>query len=292
MLKRILRGLLIGLVAIGCTSPNGELLDFALNEAGENRQEIEMFLKTHSEDTGQKEAAEYMVAAMVGQFAMEGEGMDSLEALYRTLPQKEITRFDSASLQKARIYASFPLKKVSDLETLSSQYLSSNFDDAWRRRQDRPWNKDLSTEEYCELLAPYRVGNEKLTQWRDPYRNWLAGIEDSLSRCQNSVEAARIVAMHIGTMPYNDQLSTPHRSAIDLLEWPVGYCRDDCDRTLYAMRAEGIPVAVDVMPVSPDNGGSHKWTVVYDNLDKTYRMFDNGSFLPTRDSIHYDQRKK
>lgn len=67
---------------------------------------------------------------------------------------------------------------------------------------------------------------------------------------------------------YNDELTTPHRDALSLLNCTVGSCRDDCDRYIFAMRACGIPVSSDMILCSPDNGTSHQWMVIRDNHTK------------------------
>lgn len=177
-----------------------------------------------------------------------------------------------------------PQTVTKDTATVTADYLVENIDDAWRLLKSRPWNSELPQEVVCEMLLPYRIGDEPLTRWRGPYPEWLAELEDTLARCGSSVEAVRIIVDRIGTCHYNDQLSTPHRSALDLLEMPVGYCREDCDRMLYAMRSMGVPVVVDKMLLSPDNGGSHMWTVVWDNIVHRTRMFDSEDYPPTRGS--------
>ena len=42
----------------------------------------------------------------------------------------------------------------------------------------------------------------------------------------------------------------------------VGFCREMCDQAVYAMRACGIPVTVDMFVYSPEYQGSHQWNVV------------------------------
>lgn len=273
----------------GCGSRGS--VDAVLDAAGDNRAEIEQVIARY-EDTDTAEAARWLVGAMLGRNGRVGAGMDSLETIYAQLPNGATWQLDSAQLARGRNFANLPLEKVSDAAAIPADYLISNLRDAYRLRDSRKWNAQLSDEQFCELLLPYRIGDEPLSDWRRAYRRWLAPVEDSIALIDNAVDAARIVSRFIGSCPYNDQLSTPHRSAIALLEHPVGYCREDCDRTVYAMRAAGIPVAVDMMLVSPENGGGHQWNVVYDNEAGIMRMFDNLRYPPTRDRIHNDWRRK
>lgn len=280
------------LLLFGCVKSNDmdALVDEVLTEADGNAGEFETLLNRY--DGYDKEIATYAIAAVWGRGARSGVGIDSIEALYRELPVRNSWQFDSAQLERGKRYMAMHLTRTKDAEVITAEYLEENIDDAIRLRDTRLWNKEIPKDIFCEMLLPYRLGDEPLSSWRLPYRTWLAELEDTLAKCNSSVEAAAIISRKIGTSPYNDRLSTPRRSALNLLEAPIGYCREDCDRTLYAMRSMGVPVATDMMLVSPDNGASHSWTVVWDNIDKRTRMFDNSAYTPTRDRIHYDKRRK
>ena len=282
----------LGTFVCGCSrSERQALIEATMREARDNAGEMQLVLDGYRGGVCSG-AAEYVVAAVYGQGTRTGHGMDSIEALYRELPRNNSWGFDSMQMVRGERYASIPTIFVKDVGTLTASYIRNNIDDAWRLRSDRLWNQGIPDEIFYEMLLPYRIGNEPLSDWRDAYRKSLSSLADTLKQCGSSVLAARIIAEEIGACPYNDRLSTPHRSALDLLEAPVGYCREDCDRTVYAMRSLGVPVAIDRMLVSPENGGSHSWVVVWDNIDHTTRMFDNKAYLPTRDSVHYDQRRK
>lgn len=67
---------------------------------------------------------------------------------------------------------------------------------------------------------------------------------------------------------------------------------DECDRAMYAMRANGIPSAIDGFFVSPDNGGSHRWDVLYDNLSGRFIPFNTGDNMPARKTDYSDYRRK
>ncbi len=273
-----------------CSITDDKFLGDALEQSGANADQIKYVLDNYDGD--RKSIAEFLVCSMIGKYSVVGEGLDSIEALYKCLPNGKSWQFDSQQLERIKNFENAPRQNLYDLQNLTADYLISNIDDAWRLKETMSWNKDLSVEQFQELLLPYRSGNEKISEWREAYRKKYSNINKKLAAIRNSVDAASVVSKAIGKMRFNQQLNTPNRSALDLLEVPVGYCREDCDRTLYAMRAFGIPVAVDKMLVSPDNGKSHMWNVVYDNDDKIYRMFDNYRNPPTRDSIYDDQRSK
>ncbi len=288
--KNIFLCLLLIAISFGCVTTREDSMDIAIGQAKDNAPEIRKVL-THYDDA-RNDAAEYMVKNMIGRYGISGEGLDSIENLFMELPVNGVWNFDSTQLVRGNQFVSMPLHRINDLETVSAEYLIGNIDDAWRMKEVRNWNKDLSMEQFCELLLPYRSGDEAISDWRQAYRSHYDSIAKSVNKARNSVEAAAIVSDAIGEVHYNNDLGIPHRRALSLLEAPVGSCRDDCDRTIYAMRAFGVPVATDELIASPDNGSAHQWSVVYDNIDRVFRTFDNNRFPPTRDSIHNDFRRK
>ncbi|MDE7115152.1 MAG: hypothetical protein K2O56_01840, partial [Muribaculaceae bacterium] len=262
-----------------------------MSEAGENAGEISRFLDRYDGERG--EAAAYLVRGMTGQYGVCGTGLDSIENLYHQLPQRNGSwQFDSLQLAAGNRYADMPRQKTADLQTMNADYLIRNLDDAWEQKETRSWNRDLSLSDFCELLLPYRIGDEPLTEWRKAYRAAYDSLSDKIDSATDAVAAAAVVSKALGEIHYNNKLKTPHRPATGLITAPVGFCREDCDRTVYAMRAFGIPVTIDEILVSPDNGTPHQWCVVSDTEDNTFRMFDNDRFPPTRDSVHNDGRRK
>lgn len=263
----------------------------ALSDAGDNAGEISRFLDRY--DGEKKEAASYLIRGMIGQYAVSGFGLDSIENLYHQLPRPNRSwQFDSVQLASGKRYEKMLRRKTADLQTLTSDYLIRNFDDAWEQKEKRNWNRDLSLSDFCERLLPYRIGDEPLTEWRKAYRAAYDSLSDKIYSAPNAVAAAAIISKTLGEIHYNNKLKTPHRPATGLLTAPIGFCREDCDRTVYALRAFGIPVTIDEIIVSPDNGTPHQWCVVLDTEDNRFRMFDNDRFPPTRDSVHNDGRRK
>lgn len=282
---------LLCLIVVGCSVLDTSMQEQALSEAGENAEEISSFLDRYDGDKG--EVASCLVRGMIGQYGISGPGLDSIEILYHQLPQPNRSwQFDSLQLAAGKRYAEMPRQKTADLQTITADYLVRNFDDAWEQKEKRGWNRDLSLSDFCELLLPYRIGDEPLTEWRKVYRAAYDSLSGKIDSAPDAVAAAAIVSKALGEIHYNNKLKTPHRPATGLLSAPVGFCREDCDRTLYALRAFGIPVTIDEILVSPDNGTPHQWCGVLDTEDKRFRMFDNDRFPPTRDTVHNDGRRK
>lgn len=48
----------------------------------------------------------------------------------------------------------------------AAHFLIQNIDLAFKVWKERPWNKNLCFEDFCELILPCRIANEKLSDWR------------------------------------------------------------------------------------------------------------------------------
>lgn len=286
----IFRSLLaIVAVLIICSCKKDDKLENALLLSGENRMKLECFLLSLEGD--ELLAGKFLVGNMPGLGSYEKRTYELMDSLLNPLGCQESWEIYPDGRRCWVEYDYVARKKAYDLESVSADYLMDNITraiDDWRMR---PWNKSMSKSDFMELLLPYRVDDEMMTDWRDAYKAHFGGSLDEVS---DVVDAACIVAERLGAEEYrfNDDISKPHRDALSLLNIMAGNCVDDCDRTLYAMRACGIPVAIDGFLVSPDNGGSHRWNVLYDNLTERFIPFDVGSRKPDRKADYPDYRKK
>lgn len=185
------------------------------------------------------------------------------------------------------------LKKVYDSHVITSDYLIKNIDRAFYTWKNRPWNKTLPFDDFCEYLLPYRIGNEPLSDWRPLYEQYYATLLDSLYNGTDVLEACRVINSELlrQGVEFNTEFSLPHIEATFLFNNRVGYCRENCDLTLYAMRACGIPVASDFFITSPDYQHSHQWVVLRDTTGVTLPFGFDG-MIPRRDIRQSDGRKK
>ena len=56
-------------------------------------------------------------------------------------------------------------KKVMDVEVIDADYLVENIEYAFRA-WELPWARDVSFEDFCRYLLPYKIGNEAPEHWR------------------------------------------------------------------------------------------------------------------------------
>ncbi len=287
-MQKYLLGLLLLWVIAGCR--DNSRLDATLEFAGENRTELERVLE-HYRDSGLKyEAARFLIENMPQYYGLRGAATDSGKALLLSMDVNGIILPER--IERWQYQASGRMEKVYDARVITADYLIDNIDrafDAWRKR---PWNKHLPFEDFCELILPYRVGNEELEYWRQAYERRYSCLLDSVYRGTDVIEAAAVVAdsMKKEGFMYNWQVSLPHLGASFLLDHRMGTCSDACDLTLYVMRALGIPAAIDYYPYCPESRKGHTWNSVRDTTGEHWGLWFTEKRLK-RGDVYSDGRK-
>lgn len=284
----VFQGAVVLFLMSGCIS-RPDRLEYALEFAGKNRVELEKVLEHYKGDTMKYRAACFLIENMPRWYSYDGWQLDTLHAL--------LERQLAGTLRESdRMWHGFDfhtLEKVYDARVITSDYLIRNIEMSFREWQERPWNRTLPFEDFCELILPYRIGNERLTEWRTLYRSYYGSLLDSLYTGSDMLEACKIINDELARQDcrYCVDWNVPHHDAIHLFHTRIGYCRENSDLIQYAMRSCGIPVAADFMPYSPDYRYSHEWNVVCDTTGK-YIQFGYDGIDPLRNNTQSDGRKK
>ncbi len=293
MMKQILLLLFVmSLTACSVADSGDQRLESALEFAGKNRGELEKVLNRYKDDSLKLEAAKFLIRNMPHWYGYQGAPLDSLQGLLADA-YKDPTIGDMSEIggKQWRYYPFESLPKVYDAKVITADYLIDNIDRAFSAWRKYPWNKHLSFDEFCELLLPYRVADEPLTNWRPLYESYYGSLLDSLYSGRDIVEACSIIHREIlkQRMEYYSHFDSPHLEATFLFSTRFGSCRESCDVGLYAMRSCGIPVARDAFMYA--NHTSHQWLAVRDTTGK-FIQFGFDDLVPTRELPHTDGRKK
>lgn len=280
-----------------CSSYQDKRLEYALELAKENRQELEKVLKHYQNSQEKLAAAHFLIQNMPYYYEYDDQQLDTVRSIIKeALKEKRVFGVKSLIIRDQKIKMNQDLfqtlKKRYDVQTITADYLINNIDLAFKVWKERPWNKNLCFEDFCELILPYRIANEKLSDWRYTYYNRYAPLLDSLYKGNDVIEACNTLVRILKKegFYYNAQFKIPHLDALFLMENRAGYCRESCDISLYVMRAVGIPVATDQMVYSPEYQGGHSWNVVRDTTGR-FIPFLYTDYEASRD-MKDDGRKK
>lgn len=283
--------ILLALILAACRSEKEKQLECALDFAGDNRLELEKVLEHYRTDPEKLEAARFLIRNMPGWYSYEGNELDSIHHLLvgvcegRSISKREKNKWNRISFDS--------LSKIYDAQVITAEYLIDNIDLAFEVWRKYPWNRNLPFDDFCELILPYRIADEPLSDWRKLYYEDYGTLLDSLYKGDDVIEASKIIDGKLRKLYYiyNTDFRVPHLNAVFLYHNRIGYCREACDLTIYAMRACGIPVATDYFVYSPDYQHYHCWTMLRDTTG-TFLQFGFNEFEASRDTLRHDGRKK
>lgn len=279
----------VSLLFSGCVA-KVDRLEYALEFAGENRKELEKVLEYYRNDSLKYRAACFLIENMPHWYAYDGWQLDTLEVLMKRDREGKLSKDDKVRWGSFDYHT---LNKVYDSKVIKSEYLIENINLAFQEWQKRPWNKSLSFDDFCDLILPYRIGNERLSDWRSLYNSYYGSLLDSVYTGSDVLVACKWINDELNRQnyKYSVEWNVPHNRADYLFETRIGYCREVSDLIQYAMRSCGIPVAADFMPYSPDYRYSHEWNVVRDTTGR-YIQFGFEGLDPVRDKVADDGRRK
>ncbi len=245
----------------------------ALKKSGENKVELEKVLKYYSQDEGDSlklKAAEFLIENMDVHFSynsktwdafqMELETLYNNEAVYEKLEQKleELYNKYGSSLSSDLTY-------ISDLQTISADFLINNIEKAFENWSD-PYANHLSFDDFCEYLLPYRAGREPLADWRKEFQeNFIPSLYARFPEETDSISAKYLCNL-IKTYPHGN-LSTvggklPDYNAHILSIMRMGSCKHYCAQATLASRYLGIPVSLDFTPQWATRSLGHEWNAL------------------------------
>ncbi len=266
--------IVFSLVIYSCRS-YPESLNSTFEKAGSNASQLKRVVNYYSKsskDSLKRKAAIFLIENMDDKYSLKSEAFDRLCVSLDTLFKAKLKLEDRNSKYDSllEVYAGLPddSRRVEDLKEIKAAYLIKNIEqafEAWRS----PYAKHLSFDEFCEYLLPYRIGNEKLTNWRDYYKNEFVPKnfkfkKDSLNAygvCNTIKKYSKVILRWEGS-------SLPDYDAIFLSRSIRGTCKNLGQLTMYSCRSLGVPVSNDYTPHWACRNSGHEWCALLDETAK------------------------
>lgn len=268
--------LVCSIAFVSCNS-SVDSMNRILTKAGKNRSELERVLKHYENDSLKYKAAEFLINNMFCYSYYEGEALNDY-----LIPFKEYSKRDVKPQQiidslnrKGYLFTMNGLKKCSDLEYITSEYLINNIDWAFKVWKEQPWGRNVSFDIFCEFILPYRIGDEPLVEWREELYNKFNPIIDrirDMPEAENPVYVAQLLMDNWSRKPFKWTSlfpSGPHLGPIST-ELKTGSCREQTDAMIYILRSVGIPCGTDMVMQRGETNASHFWCFVLDKDKNTY----------------------
>ncbi|MFK5856701.1 MAG: transglutaminase-like domain-containing protein [Bacteroidota bacterium] len=257
---------IIALVSCKHQVPSG--VETVLDSAKTNRAELEKVISHYRElgDTTKLAATYFLIENMEGQCYSITKIVDTLgnnvdfDVLNYPDYSTMVAGWDSVENKIGAI----DFKRdtlIYDVNNISSAYLIENIDlafEAW----EKPWAKQLTFNQFCEYVLPYRSSNEPIESWRRQLYERYQWIEDSMTDVTNPTEACALINSELTSWYVFDPRFYRHPTDLglsEMFEFKKGRCEDMTNLAIYAMRAQGVPVMSDYTPAWPNTGNNHAW---------------------------------
>ncbi|GHT61513.1 hypothetical protein AGMMS50239_12590 [Bacteroidia bacterium] len=249
---------------VSCSQRYSPEIEAVLNQAGNNRSELEKVLKHYSKnpaDSLKLKAAEFLIVNMPGKYSE-----------YYDAPWNDIAAvYWTKSFNKQKTLNAYQLSKKiirEDVKYITADYLINNIELSFKVWQETPWGKHIPFDTFCEEILPYRVSTEPLENWRekalasfaDPYRDFLKDAS------MTSVNAC--IKINSLLPRFNLIEDFPAMTYSQLMASAKGYYDNRTALAIFSMRALGIPVTFDITlrwSETPISATGHSWNSVRDS---------------------------
>ncbi|MEW6412443.1 MAG: transglutaminase-like domain-containing protein [Candidatus Zixiibacteriota bacterium] len=249
----------------------------ALEASGNNRPELEKAFTHYQQRSDSSEidrlkymAVQYLIENMEGHCYVTYKLVDTAgeEVDFNVLDYPDYDSLERAvgAIEDARGVLDYKRKdKFDDLQTITADFLMNQIDYAFRAWTEKPWAQNLTFEQFCDYVLPYRGSNEPLEPWREYFWSRYEGIVDSMSDPTDIVEAARIINDDVRSWFGFDPRYYYHptdQGLSEMLGSELGRCEDMTNVTIYAFRANGLAVTSDYTPYWANSGNNHAWNAI------------------------------
>lgn len=241
--------------------------------AGDNRPELEKVLTHYSTDPADSlklRAAEFLISNMPWHYSYGGEYYDGyvrkVDSMHYDLPIELRLVLYILPEKSPALVGKLEIKP--DIEHMRADYLTHNIEHSFDMWENSPWLRELSFENFCEYLLPYRLGHEPLLHWKDSLpETFHLKIKDVT---ENLPDVAGDPYVLYRLLEYHLMRSAPDYNVFEV-ELPDpdigGYTFDCMDGSLayaYLWRMCGIPTAVDFMPRWNNGNNNHSDIAIID----------------------------
>ncbi|NQV18917.1 MAG: transglutaminase domain-containing protein [Armatimonadetes bacterium] len=274
-MKKILNLFWIGilLILLSCTVTHySDSISQTLKDAGNNKKEIKKAISYFQvkEDSLQLNALYFILENLKNHCYVEFALYDSnkVEIPFNILDYKNYDETILAldSLEEINGELNWKRKKKSeDIETITSELLIENIELAFKAWQQKSWAKDFSYDEFREYILPYRGSSEPLESWRPFFLERYENLSEEMNDPTDPIEAARLINEDVKSLFGFDARFYCHptdQGLSEMLKNELGRCEDMTNFTIYALRANALPITSDYTPHWADTGNNHAWNTI------------------------------
>ncbi|MDP3434848.1 MAG: hypothetical protein Q8T04_18060 [Bacteroidota bacterium] len=238
-------------------------LEYALQQAGNNRPELEKVLAHYKNDSLKYRATVFLTENMP-EYASEEWGTFRKKQVDTTFSLKAYKNSSEAIRVMDSLQISFSLiSRKPDITEVKSAFLINNTDIAFGL-WNQPWAKHLTFDEFCEYLLPYRVDREKLEDFHAYLNVRYDSLFQASRKCTSAYDATCTINLRLlkDVRWYSQMALYPGKfTSKKTDQMKIGDCTHLSDYGLKVFRSFGIPIANDYVTAWGNTDGAHSWTV-------------------------------
>jgi len=259
-------------------------LESALSLSGHNRPELEKVLNHYSTNPGDSlkyKAACFLIENMVWHYGKLAGSYNSLWYLFlqndSLIRQPLVSPVAQGAGKKVldgtdKIPAwGFNNSLMPDLLHLEATFLIDNIDAAFVA-WDSEWGRNLTFDEFCELLLPYRFGHEPVFAMRNKINEQFSPIilqENTELSLSEAIDTLHKYIDRMGTL-WDSKNRPPDLGFFNII-WPYSVslnCEQHVALVGHLARATGIPISSVFIPAWRDSQTGHVMNAVPRNDGK------------------------
>lgn len=238
--------------------------------------ELQRVLDYCKDDTLKLRAAEFLIDNLPYHEGVVCTDLEPQRLVYKLFGSGKYTQFQSRD-SVVRRYGYWGVKNPhfqSDIY-IHPDYLIENIDWAFKVWREQPWGKNVTFEQFCEYILPYRVGNEELIPWREKIYHQFQPIIDALPNDSNKQRPTYVLTVLMDSILkkpvyFTEEIASEVRVGPSIVDTRGGSCLDMSDMLVYVCRALGIPCGIDFTPVRGNNNASHYINFIEDIDGRCY----------------------
>jgi pimeloyl-ACP methyl ester carboxylesterase len=215
--------------------------------------------------------ASFLIALFSGAFAHAVDSTSVVETALETASENRVQieralqRVPADQQEGMRfLVANMP---IDDVKSLSSEFLLSNVDYAYRAWNESPWKDRVPRDLFLNYIVPYSVVDERRDDWRkefyERYKPLVAGI-DQPSKAAVTLNQKLFPLLKV---TFKADRAKANQSPYETIEAGNASCTGLSILLVDACRAVGVPARLAGTPMWTDKSGNHSWVEVWGGDD-------------------------
>ena len=152
----------------GCLLSCDRIPEQALQQAGDNRAEMEKVLAHFKDDPDplKYRAAKFLIENMPYNFTYEGAAVEAYDSAYLQMADEPLPERNRLFKERTDSIRFSDKRFAVDIQTVKADYLIHAIDEACDAWRSTTWQDDYDEELFFNYVLPYRILNEPLSDWR------------------------------------------------------------------------------------------------------------------------------